>query len=161
MSGQLQAQAALPPGERAPGNHWIGGWVGPRAGLDDVKKRKFLTLPGLEFRLLGRPAHSQSLYRLRYPGSRINYVYQLICYPTGHEANVTVVNSASTSRQRSLKLRLTRLSLRQLVEPVTQYLDCMLIFKSFAFIAFKIFAYGLSSSYCVILHYVFGIYGSN
>jgi hypothetical protein len=49
--------------------HWIGGWVGPRAGLDDVKKRKFLTLRGLEFRLLARPARSQSLYRLRYPGS--------------------------------------------------------------------------------------------
>jgi hypothetical protein len=31
--------------------------------------RKFLTLPGLELRLLGRPAGSQSLYRLRYPGS--------------------------------------------------------------------------------------------
>jgi hypothetical protein len=26
--------------ERAPGNHWIGGWVGPRAGLDAVAKRK-------------------------------------------------------------------------------------------------------------------------
>jgi hypothetical protein len=23
-----------------PGTHWIGGWVGPRAGLDDVEKRK-------------------------------------------------------------------------------------------------------------------------
>jgi hypothetical protein len=30
------------PGERAHGTHWIGGWVGPRAGLDDVEKRKFL-----------------------------------------------------------------------------------------------------------------------
>jgi hypothetical protein len=29
------------PGERAPGTHWIGGWVDPRAGLDDVEKRKF------------------------------------------------------------------------------------------------------------------------
>jgi hypothetical protein len=51
--------ASLPgrftPGERAPGTHWIGGWVGPRAGLDDVEKRKFLTLPGLELRPLGRP----------------------------------------------------------------------------------------------------------
>jgi hypothetical protein len=28
--------------------HWIGGWVGPKAGLDDVEKRKFLSLPGLE-----------------------------------------------------------------------------------------------------------------
>jgi hypothetical protein len=59
------------PGERAPGTHWVGGWVGPRASLDDVEKRKFLTLPGLELRLLGRPASNQSLYRLRYPGSLI------------------------------------------------------------------------------------------
>jgi hypothetical protein len=43
--------------------------VNPRAGLDDTEKRKFLTLPGLELRPLGRPVHSQSLYRLRYPGS--------------------------------------------------------------------------------------------
>jgi hypothetical protein len=26
------------PGEGAPGTHWIGGWEGPRAGLDDVEK---------------------------------------------------------------------------------------------------------------------------
>jgi hypothetical protein len=38
------------PGERVPGTHWIGGWVGLRAGLDDVETRKFLTLPGLECR---------------------------------------------------------------------------------------------------------------
>jgi hypothetical protein len=38
----------------------------PRAGLDDVEKRKFLTLPGLEPRLLGRLARNQLLYRLRY-----------------------------------------------------------------------------------------------
>jgi hypothetical protein len=25
--------------ERAFGTHWIGGWVGPRTGLDDVEKR--------------------------------------------------------------------------------------------------------------------------
>jgi hypothetical protein len=28
------------PGERAPGTHWIGGWVGPRAGLDAMEKRE-------------------------------------------------------------------------------------------------------------------------
>jgi hypothetical protein len=28
------------PRERDPGTHWIGGWVGPRAGLDAVVKRK-------------------------------------------------------------------------------------------------------------------------
>jgi hypothetical protein len=42
--------------------------LGPRAVLDDVEKRKFLILPGLELRPLGRPARSQSLYLLRYPG---------------------------------------------------------------------------------------------
>jgi hypothetical protein len=46
------------PGESATGTHWIGGWVDPIVGLDDVKKRKFLTLPGLELRPLGRPARS-------------------------------------------------------------------------------------------------------
>jgi hypothetical protein len=43
-------------GERAFGTRWIGGWVGPRAGLDDVEKIKFSTLPGLELRFLDIPA---------------------------------------------------------------------------------------------------------
>jgi hypothetical protein len=60
--------------EKAPGTHWIGGWLEPRAGLDDVKKKKFLTLPGLQLRSFNRPAHTQQLYRLRYPGSRLNTV---------------------------------------------------------------------------------------
>jgi hypothetical protein len=47
----------------------MGGWLDPRACLDDVEKRKLLTLPGLELRPLGRPARCQFLYRLRYPGS--------------------------------------------------------------------------------------------
>jgi hypothetical protein len=34
------------PERKAPGTHWIGGWVGPRTGLDEVERRKFLTLPG-------------------------------------------------------------------------------------------------------------------
>jgi hypothetical protein len=34
--------------ERAPGTHWIRGWVDLRASLDDVEKRKFLTQSGLE-----------------------------------------------------------------------------------------------------------------
>jgi hypothetical protein len=59
----------LYPRERAPGTHLIGGWVEPRADVDNVEKRKFLILPGLELRPLGRPVRNQSLYRLRYPGS--------------------------------------------------------------------------------------------
>jgi hypothetical protein len=52
MSGQIHAPAA----------------VGPTVDLDDVEKKKFLTLPGLELRPLGRLARSQSLYRLSYRG---------------------------------------------------------------------------------------------
>jgi hypothetical protein len=47
----------------------IGDWVDHRVGLDDVRIRTFLTLPGLELRPLGRPARNQSLHRLRYAGS--------------------------------------------------------------------------------------------
>jgi hypothetical protein len=62
------------PGERAPDTSWIGGWVDLRAGLDDVRERKFLTLLGLELRPLGRPARSESLYRLRHPGNVLHLV---------------------------------------------------------------------------------------
>jgi hypothetical protein len=48
---------------------FIGDWEGPTAGIDDVQKGKFPTLPGLKLRPLGRPVRSQSLYRLRYPRS--------------------------------------------------------------------------------------------
>jgi hypothetical protein len=50
------------PGERVSGTYLIGGYVDPGAGLDDMTKRRFLTLPGLELRSLYRPARSQSLY---------------------------------------------------------------------------------------------------
>jgi hypothetical protein len=69
VSGQIHAPAALPTRVRAPGTRWIGGWVDPRAGLNDMEKRKFLILPELELEPLGRAAHSQSLYRLSYRGS--------------------------------------------------------------------------------------------
>jgi hypothetical protein len=57
-------------GRFTPSTHWIWGWVVPRTSLAGVEKRKFLTLPGLELRPLGRPALSQSLYRLRYVTER-------------------------------------------------------------------------------------------
>jgi hypothetical protein len=53
VSGQLHAQAALPPG-KDPGTHWIGGGVGPRAGVDagewrntntKIKNRSLCPLP--------------------------------------------------------------------------------------------------------------------
>jgi hypothetical protein len=62
-SASLPSRCTL--GERARGTHWIGGWMGPRASLEDMEERKFLTLPGLELRPLAHPARSQSLSRLR------------------------------------------------------------------------------------------------
>jgi hypothetical protein len=34
------------PGKRAPGTHWIGGWVGLRAGLDAGARRKICPCRG-------------------------------------------------------------------------------------------------------------------
>jgi hypothetical protein len=69
-SGQLHAPAALPPGkEPSPGIHWVGGLVGPRAGLNTMEKRKILTLAGID---PCGPARSTSLYELSYPGSSTN-----------------------------------------------------------------------------------------
>jgi hypothetical protein len=63
LSGQPHAPAALSPGERTPGTHWIGRWVGPRAGLDTRDYRKILLpLPVIELRSPGCPARSQTLY---------------------------------------------------------------------------------------------------
>jgi hypothetical protein len=39
VGGQLHAPAALPP-EKIPWTHCIGGWVGPRAGLDGCEKSR-------------------------------------------------------------------------------------------------------------------------
>jgi hypothetical protein len=72
VSGQLHASATLPPGKELARIHRIGGWVGPRIGLNDVEKRKFLNLLGLELRTFSHPARSQSLYRVRYPGSQFH-----------------------------------------------------------------------------------------
>jgi hypothetical protein len=36
------------PRERAPSTHCIGGWVGPRTGLDVVEKRNIMPLPRIQ-----------------------------------------------------------------------------------------------------------------
>jgi hypothetical protein len=73
VSRQLHTQAALPPGKdpypRYPLDRRSGG---PQSRSGRRGKKKFLTLPELELRPLGRPVSSQSVYRLRYPGSE-NY----------------------------------------------------------------------------------------
>jgi hypothetical protein len=59
----------LTPRERA-GTHCIGGWVGPRASLDGCGKSR----PPTGIRSPDRPALSESLYRLSYPGPINNTV---------------------------------------------------------------------------------------
>jgi hypothetical protein len=44
VSGQRHVPTALCPGERTPGTHYTGGWVGPRAGLDTEVRGKILCL---------------------------------------------------------------------------------------------------------------------
>jgi len=57
---QRHAPAALPPGKR-PGTHCIGGWVDPNwTGAEN--------LASTGIRSPDRPARSESLYRLHYPG---------------------------------------------------------------------------------------------
>jgi hypothetical protein len=69
VSGQRHAPAArFTPGERTPGTHWTGGWVGPRASLDAETRRKILC--PCRGSNLDRPARSQTLYRLSYRGSQ-------------------------------------------------------------------------------------------
>jgi hypothetical protein len=44
------------PWEIVPGTHWIGGWVGPRAGLDAMEKRK-ISFPCWESNPGSHPAY--------------------------------------------------------------------------------------------------------
>jgi hypothetical protein len=67
--------------------------VGPRTGLDDMERRIFLTLPGLELRPFDRPAFSQSLYRLRYPGSQEAVVAYLKVYFLMHQQELTKITT--------------------------------------------------------------------
>jgi hypothetical protein len=56
--------SALRPGRSLPGIHCTGGCVGPMAGLERCGKSR----PPTGIRSSDRPACSQSLYRLSYPG---------------------------------------------------------------------------------------------
>jgi hypothetical protein len=67
--------------------------VGPRTGLGDMKKRKFLPLLGLELRTLGRPVRNQSLYRLRYAGSlKLLFNYAVLTLMTSERAGGRVLS---------------------------------------------------------------------
>jgi len=64
--------SSFTPRWRSPGIHWIGGWLGPRAGLDVVLQRK-IPSPRRESNP-DRPAQSQSLYQQDCPGSYLGCI---------------------------------------------------------------------------------------
>jgi hypothetical protein len=77
----ITSQLCFSPGKRTPGIHFTGGWVGLIAGLDTEATGKILlTLPEIEPRSPGRPAHSQTLYWLNYPAHIISFCYLIICF---------------------------------------------------------------------------------
>jgi hypothetical protein len=113
------------PRETNHGTHWIGGWVGPRTGLDDIDRSKILPLPGLELQPLGLPARSQSLYQLHYPGCFIfwsiplnkmllYYKFQRLCYK--HMLNVVCIHTCVSFNQ---EVSVHHISQRQTVQNCT------------------------------------------
>jgi hypothetical protein len=61
-----------PPGERATGSHWVGGWVNLCVGLNPVGETKILHCRDSP---TDRPAYSPSLYQLNHP----EYLYSTNC----------------------------------------------------------------------------------
>ena len=68
VCGQRHAPAALNLGDK-PGTHCIGGWVGPRAGLDVYGNFR----PPTGIRSPDRPARSKSFYRLSYTRVKVKW----------------------------------------------------------------------------------------
>jgi len=64
MGGQHHAPTALPSAKR-PGTHCVGGWVGPRVGVDERGKSP---PPPNRHSILDRSARRKSLCRLHCPG---------------------------------------------------------------------------------------------
>jgi hypothetical protein len=69
VSAQHHAPAALSPGKK-PDAHWIGGFMGPRAGLDDMENRKICWLCRDSNQRMVHPL-AYSLYRLLCAGSSL------------------------------------------------------------------------------------------
>jgi hypothetical protein len=58
LNGEWSASCpfCFTPEARSSGTHEIGDWLGPRVGLDAVKKRDLLPLQGLESHFLAHPS---------------------------------------------------------------------------------------------------------
>jgi hypothetical protein len=72
VGGQLHTPAALPPGKR-PGTHCIGGWMGPRAGLDGCGKSR--PPPGFDTRTVQPVASRYTNYAIPVPTHTHTHIY--------------------------------------------------------------------------------------
>jgi hypothetical protein len=122
--------------ERAPGTHFIRGWVDPRAGLDDIGSVKF-TLPGLEFPppLVFQPGYGQSLYRLSYVVS-YNAVFNICVYiiwvlstylPTYLSIYLSIHPSSIYPLSISISIYLSNLTIYLSIHPST---SCLFVYLS-------------------------------
>jgi hypothetical protein len=65
--------SASRPGERTHGSHWVGDWVGPRAGLDVEAKREIVCL--CQTSNPGRPARSQSCRSVNFIETSFHFIW--------------------------------------------------------------------------------------
>ena len=68
VRGKRDFPAVLPPGKR-PGTHCTGDWLGLGACMDGCKN-----LAPTGIRPSDRPARSETLYRLSYPGPQLGWI---------------------------------------------------------------------------------------
>jgi hypothetical protein len=72
------------PWEIAPGTHWVGCWSDHKSVGDVWREKNASYLPRIEYRFLGRPAHSQitNLTELSRPGNSVYNLYKLRRMPS-------------------------------------------------------------------------------
>jgi len=77
------------PKERAPGTHWIGAWVGPRAGIEE---RNSQSPPGIEPRSSDRPARKSYLcpFCSQNVLMRLHYLSTPVCNYTSEIKNYRI-----------------------------------------------------------------------
>jgi hypothetical protein len=105
VSGQRHAPTALCPGERTPGTHCTGDWVGPRAGLDTEVRGKILCLcQG------SNPDHPVVQSVVRYYTDRATPAPEIYCTAILSTTNPTRTNTGSIPGLRGERPATNRLS---------------------------------------------------
>jgi hypothetical protein len=91
-------------GDRDRGAHWIGGWVGPRAGLDTVEKRKSLTPVGNRTPVVQPVAYSSRYTDWPIPAPKLEVhgsgIYKCTCTLWVYECRLNHATAQTISRLR-------------------------------------------------------------